>query len=162
MLLDVLKSSQPHPTIYVSHNLCTDIVIVALDIFLFYLIAKMHHGDSNMPILAPAQKRSEPPSDNIDHTAKTHMTHANRRNQKNSVKYAHLLLCNENPRTPGEHLPQPPPSHPQPLTTNKFSVPCLSNKHTKMRCLIQSLQVQKIRFQKVQFATIRLKHTTRY
>ena len=31
-----------------------------------------------------------------------------------------------------------------------------------MRCLIQSLQVQKIRFQKVPFATIRLKHTTRY
>jgi hypothetical protein len=80
----------------------------------------------------------------------------------NSVNYGYHLLCNENPRTPWEHLPQPPPSHPQPLTTNKFSVPCLSDKHKKMRCLIQSLQVQKIRFQKVQFATIRLKHTTRY
>jgi len=53
----------------------------------------------------------------------------------NSVNYARHLLCNENPRTPWEHLPQPPPSYPQPLTTNTFSVPCLSNKHKKWDAL---------------------------
>ena len=39
----------------------------------------MHHGDSNMLIQVPAQKRYAPPSDNIDHTVRTHMIHANRR-----------------------------------------------------------------------------------
>ena len=92
MLLEVLKSSQPHPTIYVSHNLCTDIVIVELDVFLFSLIARMQHGDLNMPILVQAQKRCAPPSGNIDHTAKTHMIHANRREQQLSQLRLSLAL----------------------------------------------------------------------
>ena len=68
--------------IYASHNLCTDIVPMALDVFLFYLTAKMHHGDSNMLIQVPAQKRYAPPNDNTDNCVRTHMTHANRRDQQ--------------------------------------------------------------------------------
>ena len=99
--------------IYASHNLCTDIVPMALDVFLFYLTAKMHHGDSNMPILVPAQKRYAPPSDNIDHTVRTHMIHANRRDQQLSqlrTSFALQWKPTDSMRAPATATPLTPPA----------------------------------------------------
>ena len=80
------------------------------------------------------QKRYAPPSDNIDHSVRTHMTHANRRDQQLSqlrTSFALQWKPTDSMRAPATATP----SYPQPLTTNTFSVPCLSNKHKKWDAL---------------------------